>query len=197
MKTFDDKVNTQSSSCSMDSLEATLDYNDDEPSYSFITNYDEFNEYVEMLEEISTEQRTSLYPKSSNNNQMEIEPPSPTNSEASVLNSTDEIYFDQKEWLIRHPPTDKIRPPKLYEFLHLLLNNSRYSSYASWLNRSEGLFQIHKPSEVTKLWERIRTRRTSSTMNFDKFSRNIRCQYHKGMMIPTRKKHTYRFAINQ
>jgi hypothetical protein len=196
MKTCDDKVNTLSSSFIVDSLETILDYNDEEPSYSFITNYDEFNEYVDMLEEISNEQRASLYPTSSNN-QMEIESSSPTNSEVSVLNSSDEIFFDQKEWLIRHSSTDKIRLPKLYEFLHLLLNNSRYSSYASWLNQSEGLFQIHKPSEVTKLWERIRSRRTHSTMNFDKFSRNIRFQYHKGMMISTRKKYTYRFAINQ
>ena len=193
MKPWDEKDSCQSA---MDTVEGMLDYNDEQPTHSIITNYDEFNEYVEMLEEISNEQSASLCPVSPSN-PIKIEPKSPVNIEVSVSEVSDEILFDQKEWLIRHSSTDKIRPPKLYEFLRLLLNNSRYSSYASWLDQSEGLFQIHKPSEVTKLWERIRSRRTHCTMNFDKFSRNIRCQYHKGMMIPTRKKHTYRFAVNQ
>jgi hypothetical protein len=180
----------------MDSSEAMCDYHDEEQTYSLITNYDEFNEYVEMLEEISNEQRASLSSVSLNN-QMEIEVTSPENSEVPITSSSDEIFFDQSEWLIKESSTDKMRLPKLYEFLQLLLNNSRYSSYASWLDRSEGLFQIHKPVEVTKLWEKLRSRRTNHTMSFDKFSRNIRCQYHKGVMIPTYKKHTYRFAIHQ
>jgi hypothetical protein len=109
----------------------------------------------------------------------------------------DEISFDRMEWLIKDSSTEKIRPPKLCEFLYLILDNSRYNSYASWLDESQGLFRIHKPIQVTKLWEKVKIRHTNTTMNFDKFSRGIRYYYGSGLMIRTNKKYTYRFATNK
>lgn len=109
---------------------------------------------------------------------------------------SEEVPFDPTEWLVQKQSTNRTRPPKLYEFLHLLLNNLRYMSYASWLNKNEGLFQIHKPNEVCKLWEQVKLRHTSKPMTFDNFSRSIRYYYASGQMIPTFTPRTYCFAID-
>jgi len=114
-----------------------------------------------------------------------------------VVNDDDESSFDRMEWLIKDSSTGRVRPPKLHEFLYLILNNSRYNSHASWLDEKQGLFQIHKPIQVTKLWEKVRIRHTNTSMNFDKFSRGIRYYYSSGLMIPTNKRYTYRFATNK
>lgn len=111
--------------------------------------------------------------------------------------STENIPFDQTEWLIRDPSTNRIRPPKLFEFLQLLLNNLRYMSYATWLNKNEGLFQIHKPHEVAELWNQVKIRHTINTITFKNLSRSIRCYYPTGQMIATHKKYTYRFGIQK
>ncbi|UJR21490.1 hypothetical protein I4U23_024574 [Adineta vaga] len=107
------------------------------------------------------------------------------------------IPFGLNEWLVRDPATGKLRPPKLYEFLRLLLDNRRYISYASWLNQDEGLFKIHKPTEVIELWQKVKARQTSNNMDYDRFSRGIRHYYESGIMIATYTKHTYRFATKK
>ncbi|CAF1060978.1 unnamed protein product [Adineta steineri] len=109
----------------------------------------------------------------------------------------DDISFVSNEWLITDELTKKIRPPKLYEFLRLLLDNLFYISYASWLNKDEGLFKIHKPLEVAELWAKVRGRCTNNNIDYDKFSRSIRYYYEEKTMIPTRTKYTYRFANNK
>ena len=103
-------------------------------------------------------------------------------------------YFDISEWLIQDRVSRKVRPPKLYEFLRLLLSNPRYVSYASWINKSEGLFKIHRPAEVACLWKKMKVRRTMGSMDYDTFARGIRYYYKSGAMIKTRTRHTYCFA---
>ncbi|CAF1013578.1 unnamed protein product [Adineta ricciae] len=106
----------------------------------------------------------------------------------------EETLFDPTEWLIHPDPNEKVRAPKLYEFLVLLLNNERYSAYASWIDKEEGVFEIHNPAQVVKLWEKVKSRKAKQKMNFDTFSRGIRMYYAKGDMIPTYTRYTYRFA---
>ena len=106
----------------------------------------------------------------------------------------EEILFDPMEWLVQTDPNEKMRAPKLYEFLVLLLNKPSYSAYASWIDKEEGIFEIHNPTQVVKLWEKVKSRKTKQKMNFDTFSRGIRMYYAKGDMIPTYTRYTYRFA---
>jgi hypothetical protein len=113
-------------------------------------------------------------------------------SQSSI--NEDKEYFDLNEWMIHDCVSRKIRPPKLYEFLRLLLNNPRYVSYASWINKNEGLFKIHRPSEVACLWKKMKVRRTMGSMDYDTFARGIRYYYKSGAMIKTRTRHTYCFA---
>jgi len=119
------------------------------------------------------------------------------NSIQNMLSNAEDIPFDENEWLIRDTNTNRIRPPKLIEFLHLLLNNLRYLSYISWLNKNEGLFQIHDPEQVAHLWSQVKSRHTNNSMTFETFSRGIRYYYKNGSMLPTHTKYTYRFAINE
>ena len=106
----------------------------------------------------------------------------------------DDESFNYQEWLIYDRSTCKHRAPKLLEFLHLLLKNTRYNSYASWLDKSQGLFRIYKPDEVARLWRKVKVRRSNGSMNYDTFSRGIRYYYKSGLMIKTHTKHTYCFA---
>ncbi|CAF0785063.1 unnamed protein product [Adineta steineri] len=124
-------------------------------------------------------------------------------SQSSVRSNTpipsdndDKEQFNPKEWLVRDASSRQIRQPKLYEFLHLLVDNSRYNSYASWLNKDEGLFKIHKPAHAANLWKQVKRRRTKGSMDYDTFARGIRYYYKSGSMIKTHTKHTYCFATN-
>ncbi|CAF0898241.1 unnamed protein product [Adineta steineri] len=124
-------------------------------------------------------------------------------SQSSVRSNTpissdndDKEQFNPKEWLVRDASSRQIRQPKLYEFLHRLLDNSRYNSYASWLNKDEGLFKIHKPAHAANLWKQVKRRRTNGSMDYDTFARGIRYYYKSGSMIKTHTKHTYCFATN-
>jgi hypothetical protein len=53
-----------------------------------------------------------------------------------------DISLIRKEWLVQDSISKRHRAPRLYEFLILLLRNPNYESYASFVNRSKGLFQI-------------------------------------------------------
>jgi hypothetical protein len=119
--------------------------------------------------------------------------PMSINSQSSDDND-DEEPFDSNEWTVEDKSGGKIRPPRLYEFLRLLLDNSRYTSYASWLNKDEGLFKIHKPSQVASLWKSVKVRKTNGSMNYDTLARGIRYYYQSGAMIKTHTKHTYCFG---
>jgi hypothetical protein len=117
---------------------------------------------------------------------------SKVNSQPSDDDAKETLNF--KEWIIQDDFACKIRPPKLCEFLRLLLSNSRYVSYASWLNENEGLFKIHQPMQIADLWGKIKGRKTTGVMDYDTFARGIRSQYKLGIMIKTYRKYTYRFA---
>ena len=114
----------------------------------------------------------------------------------NLLENNYEIPFNPFEWRMTSASNGNIRSPKLDEFLLLLLNNPRYSSYASWLDKDDGLFKLHQPNEVVNLWKRVQNQQTNTEMNYDKFSRTIRTYYDKGIMISTRTKYTYRFVTN-
>ncbi len=114
----------------------------------------------------------------------------------SLLDNNNEIPFNPFEWRITNASNGKIRPPQLHEFLLLLLNNSRYNSYASWLDKDDGLFKFHQPNEVVNLWTKVKIRPTKTEMNYEKFSRAIRTYYDKGIMVSTRTKYTYRFVTH-
>ncbi|CAF1043219.1 unnamed protein product, partial [Adineta ricciae] len=115
---------------------------------------------------------------------------SPSSDSMTPLSSDDldDESFNYQEWSIHDRSTGKHRAPKLLEFLYLLLNNKCYTSYASWLDRSQGLFRIHKPDQVARLWRKVKVRRSNGSMNYDTFSRGIRYYYKSGLMIKTHTK---------
>jgi hypothetical protein len=110
------------------------------------------------------------------------------------LDNDETESFNPKDWMIQDSLTYKLRPPKLYEFLRLLLDNPRYISYASWIKKNDGLFKIHRPIQVAYLWKQVKVRKSNGSMDYDTFARGIRYYYKSGTMIKTRTKHTYCFA---
>ncbi|CAF3406431.1 unnamed protein product [Rotaria socialis] len=102
--------------------------------------------------------------------------------------------FDHSYFLINDTEASKIRPPKLCEFLLLILNNPIYHSYASWIDDDSAVFKIHEPEKLASLWRRVKIRQTSGLMDYETFSRSIRYYYKSGLMLRTHKRHTYRFA---
>jgi hypothetical protein len=105
------------------------------------------------------------------------------------------ISFNPTKWFVTDSITGKLRPPRQNEFLQLLLENSDYSSYLSWIDEDQGLFKIHEPEKIASLWAKVKNRQTNGVMNYETFSRAIRHYYHTGLMIKTHKKHTFRFKL--
>ena len=121
--------------------------------------------------------------------------PTGIKTEPESIDESNEIYFDPKEWLIKDDSSGKIRAPRQNEFLYFLLEDSRYSSYLSWLDRNEGLFKIHQPERVIELWTKVKNRQTNGTMDYDTFARGLRYYYQLGTMIKTHRKYTFRFKM--
>ena len=121
--------------------------------------------------------------------------PTDIKTEPESIDDSNEIYFDPKEWLINDNNSGKVRAPRQNEFLYFLLEDSRYSSYLSWLDRSEGLFKIHQPERVVHLWTKVKNRQTNGTMDYDTFARGLRYYYQLGTMIKTHRKYTFRFKM--
>jgi len=196
----DDQINNRPSSTIIDSFEALFEYIDAHPIYP-INNHYQLLDYLEIDEQNSDKQYKSIYQPNTNKQMKEksllFPHMSRTDCQASPVDNNDEILFDSTEWQTDDLSKQKRRPPKLYEYLHLLLNNPRYTSYASWLNKEEGLFKIHKPMKVAELWEKVKARKTNRDMDYDKFARGIRYYYDDGTMIATYTKHTYRFSKHQ
>ncbi|UJR21489.1 hypothetical protein I4U23_024573 [Adineta vaga] len=90
-----------------------------------------------------------------------------------------EVPFDRNEWLVSEPFSEK----------------PHYSSYITWINKKDGLFTILLPTEVARLWEKVKHRQTSKEMDYQTFSRGLRAYYTNGIMIKTYKKYT--FCFNQ
>ncbi|CAF3953348.1 unnamed protein product, partial [Rotaria sp. Silwood2] len=175
---LDNQLNTISPSSVVDSLDALFNYIDAEPKYSSSIN-DLMNDCYELndyFNNTSNEQHTISY-QPITNDQMQTKSSfsnfrSIDNCEkysTRSLRNSDEIPFNPMEWHVTDKFTRKLRSPKLDEFLYLLLNNLRYVSYSSWLNKAKGLFQIHKPAKVIELWIKVKHRKTKSNLNYEKF----------------------------
>lgn len=106
-----------------------------------------------------------------------------------------EIPLEAQEWLITDSITRKHRAPRQNEFLLLLLENLKYSSYVTWIDKSQGLFKINRPDQVAKLWNKVKNRHTNGLMDYETFARGIRFYYKSGQMIKTHKKQTFRFKL--
>jgi hypothetical protein len=110
-----------------------------------------------------------------------------------ILDNNNSI--NPKEWSVIDAQTHKPRPPRQNEFLLLLLANPSYSSYISWIDKSDGLCKIHQPQKVADLWAKVKNRQTAGAMNYSIFARGIRFYYKSGLMSKTYKKHTIRFKL--
>jgi hypothetical protein len=105
-----------------------------------------------------------------------------------------DITLDRREWLIQDPISKRQRSPRLFEFLVLLLGKSRYESYASFIDRSKGIFQIHQPNKVAELWQAVKSRQSHQKMTYDKFARAIRWYYKSNIMQKTNTRYTFQFS---
>lgn len=105
-----------------------------------------------------------------------------------------DIPTDLKEWQVIDIHTQRQRPPRLLEFLILLLEKSHYEPYASYTNRAEGVFHIHQPEKVAQLWEQVKNRHSKQRMTYDKFARAIRWFYKTDTMKKTNTRYTFQFS---
>ncbi|CAF1006878.1 unnamed protein product [Adineta ricciae] len=104
------------------------------------------------------------------------------------------LPVDRKKWMVTDPRTGRRRPPLLFEFLLLLLQNPDYQSFASFKDRSKGVFEIHEPEEVANLWQQVKNRQSEQDMTYDKLARAARWYYEKGLMVKTNTKYTFQFS---
>jgi hypothetical protein len=105
-----------------------------------------------------------------------------------------DIPLNRKEWLVQDRVSKRHRSPRLFEFLILLLGKSHYESYASFCDRSKGLFQIHQPAKVAELWQAVKSRQSNQKMTYDKFARAIRWYYKSNIMQKTNTRYTFKFS---
>jgi hypothetical protein len=105
-----------------------------------------------------------------------------------------DIPLNRKEWLVQDSLSKRQRSPRLFEFLILLLGKSHYESYASFTDRSKGLFQIYKPEKVAELWQAVKSRQSNQKMTYDKFARAIRWYYKSNIMQKTNTRYTFQFS---
>jgi hypothetical protein len=68
---------------------------------------------------------------------------------------------NMNEWLITDESGRK-RRPLLHEFLRQLLDNRRYSSIATYVNKSQGIFKIHRRDVAASLWKHVKGRNSDS-----------------------------------
>jgi hypothetical protein len=118
--------------------------------------------------------------------------PSPTTN--LVESSWHDIPLNPKEWQIIDKISKRQRPPRLYEFLILLLQKSHYETYASFKDKSLGIFEVHEPEKVAELWQQIKNRQSHQKMTYDKFARGIRWYYKLGIMKKTNARYTFQFS---
>lgn len=120
-----------------------------------------------------------------------------SNPQSTVETILDNIPYDPSEWQVVDLSNGKSRHPRQHEFLKLLLQNSRYASYVSWIDQGKGLFQIHQPEAVAKLWQKVKNRTTEKQMDYSTFARGIRHYYKDQKMIKTNRKYTFQFNLSK
>jgi len=111
-----------------------------------------------------------------------------------VDSSSKDIPTDPKEWRVKDQASKRHRPPRLYEFLILLLQKPHYASYASYKDKSQGIFEVHQPEKVADLWQQIKNRQSTQKMTYDKFARAIRWYYKGEIMKKTNARYTFQFS---
>jgi hypothetical protein len=99
------------------------------------------------------------------------------------------------EWSVMDKSSNQQRPPRLIEFLKLLLKKPDYHSYAEYTDVQNGIFRIKKPEETAHLWEQVKHRQSTKPMTYDKFSRCIRCYYKSKLMKKTNTSFTFQFVL--
>ena len=82
-----------------------------------------------------------------------------------VSSSTDDDE-DKSQWMIYDPITARQRRPLLYEFIRQLLDKDEYRHIAEYLDRNRGIFKLHEPKEVAKLWQRVKGRNSDASRSF-------------------------------
>ncbi|UJR32934.1 hypothetical protein I4U23_020395 [Adineta vaga] len=105
-----------------------------------------------------------------------------------------DIPLDRKEWLLPDVSSSRLRSPRLFEFLILLVTKPHYESYASFTDRHKGIFQIHQPEKVAELWQAVKSRQSNQKMTYDKFARAIRWYYKSNIMQKTNTRYTFQFS---
>lgn len=73
---------------------------------------------------------------------------------------------DLKQWVIYDPTTARERRPLLYEFIRMLLDKDEYRHIAEYRDRNRGIFKLHAPKEVAKLWQRVKGRNSDTSKSF-------------------------------
>ena len=119
---------------------------------------------------------------------------SASNMQLSEATSLADVPTNTQEWQVVDNHSQRLRPPRLLEFLLLLLAKKHYQSYACYTKRSEGVFQIYQPEKVAKLWEEVKNRHSQQSMTYDKFARAIRWFYKSDLMIKTNTRYTFQFS---
>jgi len=105
-----------------------------------------------------------------------------------------DIPTHPNEWLVRDRTSRRLRPPRLYEFLYLLLQKSSYASYASYTDKSQGIFQVHEPEKIADLWRQVKNRQSHQRITYDNFARSIRSYYETDIMKKTNTRYTFQFS---
>ncbi|CAF1326391.1 unnamed protein product [Rotaria magnacalcarata] len=105
-----------------------------------------------------------------------------------------EIPLNRKEWLVEDLASKRQRSPRLFEFLVLLLGKPQYKSYASFIDKAKGVFQIYQPEKVAELWQSVKSRQSNQRMTYDKFARAIRWYYKSNIMQKTNTRYTFQFS---
>ena len=59
--------------------------------------------------------------------------------------------------------TGRERRPFLYEFIRLLLDHDEFSHIASYVDRKQGVFKLHKPKEIAQLWKQVKGRNSDNS----------------------------------
>lgn len=116
--------------------------------------------------------------------------PTPITTEEPPMN----MSHDRAEWTLKDSNTKRLRSPKLFEFLIMLLQNDKYQCYASFIDRSKGTFCIHEPAKVAELWQLVKTRQSNQKMTYDKFARAVRWYYKSNIMEKTNTRYTFQFS---
>jgi hypothetical protein len=111
-----------------------------------------------------------------------------------VTTVSQDIPRHPNEWLVTDRISRRLRPPRLYEFLYLLLQKPSYASYASYKDKSQGIFQVHEPEKIAELWQQIKSRQSNQKMTYDNFARAIRWYYKKDIMKKTNARYTFQFS---